>query len=85
MEPINFKQSSKTLLKPENMTDEECSSLHIYNDGEYCISCWRPSLRERLSMLLFGKVWLWVLSGNTRPPVSIEGSQTIFKEQKGNG
>lgn len=79
MEPINFEQSNKTLLKPESMTDEECSSLHIYTDGEYCISCWKPSLRERLSILVFGKVWLWVLYGRTQPPVSIEGSRTVFK------
>ncbi len=33
MKPIKFKEATKNLLKPENMTDEECSSLWVYNDG----------------------------------------------------
>lgn len=27
MKPIKFEQANKNLLKPESMTDEECSSL----------------------------------------------------------
>lgn len=41
MKPIKFEQANKNLLKPESMTDEECSSLWVYNDGRECISCWR--------------------------------------------
>lgn len=81
MKPINFSQSNKTLLKPESMTDEECGVLYVHNDGQCNISCWRPSLRERLSILLFGKVWLRVLSGATQPPVVIEGISTVFIKQ----
>lgn len=31
MKPIKFEQANKNLLKPESMTDEECSSLWVYN------------------------------------------------------
>jgi hypothetical protein len=77
MKPINFKEANKILLRPESMTDAECGALHVYTEGKYCLSCWRPSLREKLSILLFGKVWLWVMSGATQPPVTLEGKQTI--------
>ncbi len=80
MKPISFKYANRTLLKPEGMTDEECGPLPVYNDGQTSISCWKPSLKERLSILLFGRVWLWVVSGVTQPPVSLEGIRNIFKE-----
>ena len=64
------------------MTDEECSSLDVLVvDGKQCLSCWRMSLRERLSALLFGRVWIWVWSGNTQPPIYLEAARTIFKEE----
>jgi hypothetical protein len=79
MIPIKFDQANKDLLKPEGWTDEECGSLPVFNDGKVCISCWKPTWRERLSILVFGKVWLWVHSGVTQPPVALEGTQQIFE------
>ena len=70
--PIDFKESNTYLTKPSDMTDEECGGLPTYTDGIQCISCWKPTLRERLSLLVFGKLWLWVRSGDTQPPVAIE-------------
>ena len=81
MKPMKFKQANKDLLKPRNMTDDECGTLPVYSDGFQCISCWKPSFRERLSILIFGKAWLYVLSGETQPPVSIEGIKTIFGQR----
>jgi hypothetical protein len=80
MKPIPFAQSNKTLGPPPGMTNEECGSLPIYNDGVYCVSCWQMSWRERLSALFFGKVWLHVMGGHTQPPVAIDVTKTIFKE-----
>ena len=71
MEPIKFKEANKKLVKPDNMTDEECSSLYIYTDGGACVSCWKPSLRERMKILFTGEIWLSILSGDTQPPVSV--------------
>jgi hypothetical protein len=80
MIPHSFKEHNATLTKPDGMTDEECGSLEVYRDGgKVCISCWRPTLRERLSMLVFGRVWLWVYSGVTQPPVGLAAKRTIFK------
>lgn len=82
MEPIQFKQANKNLLKPQGMTDEECGSLPVFTDGKVCISLWKMTWRERLSALFFGKVWLWVHSGQTQPPVGLEAIRQIFGEPK---
>lgn len=81
MKPIKFKEATKNLLKPENMTDEECSSLWVYNDGQECVSCWRLTWKERIKALLFGKVWLGVLSGFTQPPVWMVCDKTVFTQK----
>jgi len=82
MQPVNFEQANKELLKPDTMTDEECGSLHVYTDGNVCISLWKMSLRERLFALIFGKLWLWVVSGATQPPVAIQAEKQIFSDMK---
>ena len=64
---------------PASMTDDECAPLPVYKTGEHCISCWQPTLRERLSILFYGRVWLWVWFGNTQPPVALEGKRTVFE------
>ena len=79
MKPIKFKEANKNLLKPQNMTDEECSSLWVYTDSKECISCWKMSFKQRLSALFYGKVWLSVLSGQTQPPVWLDCANTVFK------
>lgn len=71
MRPAKFAQANKTLIKPSDMTDEECESLPVYTDGKICLSHWRGSFFERVQFLLTGKVWIWIHSGWTQPPVSI--------------
>ena len=78
MKPIDFPEKTKELQKPPSMTDEECSSLSIWNDGQICISCWKADWKERLSILFFGKIWIRIYSGITQPPISLEGTKTIF-------
>lgn len=80
MIPTAFPEQNKTLTKPQGMTDEECGSLPVYNDGEQSVSCWRMSWRERLSALWHGKVWLQVYAGQTQPPVSLTAASSIFTE-----
>lgn len=76
-----FKEANSTLRKPAGMSEEECGDLPVWTDGKLCVSLWRPSLRERLSVLLFGRVWLFVL-GYTQPPVTLEGKRTVFEKAK---
>jgi hypothetical protein len=80
MIPTKFQESNKTLTKPQGMSDEECGSLPVYNDGQQSVSCWQMTWRERFSALLRGKVWLQVYAGSTQPPVSLTAAKTIFGE-----
>lgn len=79
MKPIDFPQSTKVLQKPSTMSDNECSSLHVWNDGKQCVSCWKPTFKERMNILFDGKVWLGVLSGKTQPPVFVSGEMVFEK------
>ena len=72
MKPIKFKEVNRTLQKPESMAHEECQPLPIFTDGKTCISLWQGNLLERLRYLLTGKMWLWVVSGGTQPPVLVD-------------
>nr|DAS28192.1 MAG TPA: hypothetical protein [Caudoviricetes sp.] len=78
MKPIDFKQSTKVLQRSADMTDDECSSLPVWSDGMQCVSCWKPSLSERISLVFGGQVWLGVASGGTQPPVFLSG-KNVFK------
>jgi len=83
MKPIQFKHSNK-VGQPSgkkysgNVTGVD--PLPIWTDGEQCVSCWKMSWKERLFALLFGRVWLAVLSGNTQPAVSVVVSKDYLEE-----
>lgn len=81
MKPIKFNQANKNLLKPDSMTEEECSSLWVYTDGNQCISCWKMNWKQRIKNLFFGKIWLSVMSGETQPPVWVDCCKTVFEEE----
>lgn len=71
MKPINFPESNADLSRPYGTSAEQCSSLPILQTGEFCISCWKGSWRDRLHFLFTGKCWLSVWSGVTQPPVKL--------------
>lgn len=79
MKPINFKQSTKVLQKPGTLSDSECGTLPVWCDGKQCVSCWKPSIKERINILFGGKVWLGVISGKTQPPVFVAGERVFQK------
>jgi hypothetical protein len=82
MEPSNFPQATKKLGPPLGMTQDECGDLPVFTDGTQCISLWKMTWRERVSALLFGKIWLSVYGGQTQPPVWLSADREIFTEVK---
>lgn len=80
MTPKYFPEANMQLSKPKKMTDEECAPLWVSNDGEESISCWQLTWGERLQALLFGRIWLGVLSGRTQPPVRFWCTLTPFQK-----
>lgn len=83
MKPVPFKYVNKT-LQPSGATHSQnvsgVDSLPIWTDGEQCLSRWRLSWRDRLRVLIYGHVWLAVLSGATQPPVCLDAEREYLKE-----
>ena len=53
-------------------TPPEVYDLPVYKNEEgQSLSCWKMTWKERLEVLLTGRVWLWVIGHH--PPVSVEG------------
>jgi len=76
MKPVAFKESDAVLLRPKDMTDDECAPLPIFRargmmEG-VLISCWKPSLKDIVRIILHRKIWVWVRSGTTQPPIALE-------------
>ena len=82
MVPIEHRFANRVLTAPTGK-EEEVLPLHVFSDGEQCISCWRLTWRERLSALLFGRVWLSVLGGTTQPPVWIWATREALRKSDG--
>jgi hypothetical protein len=81
--PTTFPEANRTLTKPEGWTDEQCGELPTFSDGESCISCWSLSWRERLVLLFTGRIWLWVWSGRTQPPVALSADPPFAPREEG--
>lgn len=79
MKPIDFSQSTKVLQKPATLSDSQCGALPVWCDGKQCVSCWKPSIKERIAILFGGNVWLGVMSGKTQPPVFVTGERVFEK------
>lgn len=72
MIPVAFEEANCTLTGSGEVGD-----LPVCRVDEMIISRWRPTWRERLSMLVYGRVWLYVLHPRTQPPVVIEARRDI--------
>jgi hypothetical protein len=89
MKPVDFAQANGTLTggpAANFKTSEDVTDLPVYRKGlpdelpvthdldhDEVISCWRPSLRERIDIMFLGHVWLRVATSKTHPPVCLEG------------
>ena len=86
MKPVGFRGVTKTLLPSSKgysaANVASVISLPVWTDGEQCVSCWRMSWWERLMALLFGRVWVSVLSGSTQPPICAVVMREYLKEVK---
>lgn len=85
MEPSAFREANRNLTPPADWDrdkDGDCGDLPTFTDGHTCISRWRLSWRERLTVLLSGAVWLGVLSGHTQPPVWIAARKPFARREQ---
>lgn len=82
MIPIKFKEQTHTLSKPQSLTDIECGPLPVHISGKHIISRWKMSLFERIKVVFFGKIWLWVWSEESQPPIALDCRRTAFEKHK---
>lgn len=70
MKPINFPEQNMVFTKPENMTDEECSSLPTFTNNEQIVSCWELTDEEIRQIQITRQVWV-ILWSKFQPPLSL--------------
>jgi len=66
MKPVPFKEANRELQSPG------CDPLPTFTDCKISLSKWRLTTEE-IDKLQHngGYLWLWVMSGETQPPVAI--------------
>lgn len=87
MIPSSFKYSNKLLGAPRGHVPEESEvgeicALPVWTDGQQCVSLWRPTWRERISILFYGQVWCQVWFGQSQPPICLVGMKDFIREQE---
>ena len=78
MIPVNFKEANTTFVGPEG---SGIKPLPVYKDPDQIISQWKGSLKDRLTFLFTGRLWLGV-TGPTQPPVFLAIGKLFEKTQK---
>lgn len=80
MKPVDFPESNFTLGAIPMPGGAKCEDLKTFrSDDGFHISCWKAGWRDRLRILFSGQVWLWVWSGRSAPPVSVQAYRPDWK------
>jgi len=80
MKPINFKESNLVLTYPADMISEECKSLHVWSNGQTCVSVWNTSLLNRIKFIFTNHLYLIIRSGPSQPPVRLTFDSPLITE-----
>lgn len=66
----------KTIYFEECNSNNETGDLPCYHYDEGVICCWKPTLAERIKLLLTGRIWVSVL-GEGVPPMLLTTKKPI--------
>lgn len=78
MRPITFPQVNRTFGAPGGEERRVYPLVaHVDPSIPLVVECWRPTWRERLSVLAFGRVWISFLAERPQP-ISVNGARTVF-------
>lgn len=72
--PTKFKYQNRTLLG----RTEDVMPLPAWTDGQIVVSRWQFTFRERLQLLITGKLWITLLSGSTQPPIALDTMRNLL-------
>ncbi len=74
MTPLPLTDKTRTLAKPADMTEDECSSLDIHDletsQGNFMISAWQPSEDEIDAIISGQPIFMWI-RGVSHPAVNL--------------
>lgn len=85
LKPSSFPEANGTLSggpAADYGTTDDVVDLPVHRGGGQIISCWRLSWRDRLRVLVGGRVWLHVLTRRTHPPVFIASESPFTMESE---
>lgn len=68
-EPVKWKGANKILVAPQDTTKEQVQDLHVFSNGNVCVSKWKLSEEAIKEIIDTGCIFLSVYSGNSQPPV----------------
>jgi hypothetical protein len=80
MKCIEFPEQTRVLLAPPGVSDEECGTLPVFNDGKECISKWELNEEDKKHIAEKGYIWLRIWGGVTQPPCCLEAKETVFEK-----
>ena len=82
MKAVNFLQSTKILSNPKGL--DGYRRLPVHFQAPQSVSKWKASWRERISILLFGTIFVGVYVGKIeeQPPMWVQGKRNIFTKKK---
>jgi hypothetical protein len=72
MKAIYFKQATKL-----DNGNGSTLPLHYWSDNKQCVSCFKPTWKERLTILFKGQIWIGIKT-KTPPPMFISG-ESVFR------
>ncbi len=78
MRPVAFPEANCVLTAPEG--SQGVLPLTVYrDDAGHLVSMWRPTWRERLSVLFYGKIWLHFFGARTHSPVLLTATSDYLQ------
>lgn len=82
MKAVNFLQSTNILSNPKGL--EGYRRLPVHFQAPQSVSKWKASWRERISILLFGTIFVGVYVNKIedQPPMWVQGKRNIFTRKK---
>lgn len=82
MKAVNFLQSTNILSNPKGL--EGYRRLPVHFQAPQSVSKWKASWRERISILLFGTIFIGVYVNKIeeQPPMWVQGKRNIFTKKK---
>lgn len=80
MKPVEFAEQNIIYTKPAGMSDEECSSLPVFQGEGQIISCWELSDEDIEKLKSTKKIWLHIWA-NGQPPVAVSTDYPFKKNE----